>query len=78
MDTIIKAVKHIRPHLYEKKFLIQTGHASLNWLMRVTQPTGHLAQWLETLSEYDCTLLHRKGLEHNNANGLSCQSWSDC
>ena len=78
MVAIIKAVKHFRPHLYGKKFLIRTDHASLSWLMRVKQPTGQLARWLETLSEYDFTLQHRKGLKHNNADGLSRQSCGDC
>ena len=78
MVAIIKAIKHFRPHLYGKKFLVRTDHASLSWLMRVKQPTGQLARWLETLSEYDFTLQHRRGLRHNNADGLSRQSCGDC
>ena len=46
--------------------------------MRVKQPTGQLAQWLEKQSEYDFTPQHRQGLRHNNANGLSQQNCGDC
>ena len=46
--------------------------------MTVTQPIGQLARWLETLSEYNFMLQHRKGLKHNNVDGLSCQRCSDC
>ena len=46
--------------------------------MRVKQPMGQLARWLETLSEYDFTLQHRKGLKHNNADGLSRISCGHC
>jgi len=32
---------------------------------------GQLAQWLEKLQEFDFEILHRKGITHRNADGLS-------
>ena len=76
--AIVKAVKHFRPQLYGRQFTVRTDHASLAWLMKNPAPTGQLACWLETLSEYTFDLIHRKGLKHNNADGLSRQICLDC
>ena len=76
--AIIKAVKPFRPQLYGQQFTVRTDHASLVWLLRNPTPTGQLARWIETLSEYDYTIVHRKGLKHNNADGLSRQQCLHC
>lgn len=76
--AIVKAVKHFRPQLYGRKFIVRTDHASLVWLLRNPSPTNQLARWLETLSEYNFELVHRKGLKHGNADGLSRQYCQDC
>jgi hypothetical protein len=76
--AIVKAVKHFRPYLLGRKCTIRTDHASLVWLLKTTQPNGQLARWLETLSDYDFELVHRKGLKHNNVDGLSRQRCKEC
>ena len=76
--AIVKALKHFRPQLYGRRFEIRTDHASLPWLLRASTPTGQLARWFEVLSEFEFTLKHRKGLKHNNADGLSRQICQDC
>ena len=76
--AIVKALKHFRPQLYGRRFTVRTDHASLVWLLRNPNPTGQLARWIETLSEYDFELIHRKGLKHSNADGLSRQQCLDC
>ena len=76
--AIVKAVNHFRPQLYGRKFEIRTDHASLLWLLRTSVPTGQLARWMETLSEFDFSLTHRSGRKHNNADGLSRQECQDC
>ena len=75
--AIVKALKHFRPYLYGRKFTVRTDHASLAWLIRTPHPTNQLARWLELLSEFDLELVHRKGLKHNNADGLSRQECKD-
>ena len=76
--AIVKALKHFRPHLYGRRFTVRTDHASLAWLIRTPHPTNQLARWLELLSEFNFELIHRKGLKHNNADGLSRQECKDC
>lgn len=76
--AIIKAVKHFRPHLYGREFVVRTDHASLPWLLRTPNPAGQFARWIETLSEFTFRLLHRKGLKHSNADGLSRQVCQEC
>ena len=76
--AIIKAVKHFRPYLYGRKFTVRTDHASLPWLIKNSQPRGQTARWMEILAEFDLELEHRKGLKHNNADGLSRRVCKDC
>ena len=76
--AIINVVKHFRPLLFGREFTIRTDHASLPWLLRMPNPAGQLARWLEILTEYNFQLLHRKGLKHCNADGLSRQVCHDC
>ena len=51
--------------------MIRTDHNSLVWLTRFRHLEGQLACWLETLSQYDFKILHRKGADHQNAGSLS-------
>lgn len=71
--AIVKAVRHFRPQCNGHQFIVRTGHASLVWLLENPAPTGQLAWWLETLSEYNFSVKHWKARKHNNADGLSRQ-----
>ena len=42
------------------------------WLKSFLDPTGMLARWLERLSAFNYTVIHRPGSSHANADGLSC------
>ena len=76
--AIVKALKHFRPHLYGKEFMVRTDHASLAWLLRIPHPTGQLARWIEAMADYKFELVHRKGRVHNNVDGLSRRTCLDC
>ena len=39
-------------------FTVRTDLYSLTWLMRFHEPQGHLARWLEELSQYSMVLKH--------------------
>ena len=54
-----------------RELLLQTDHGSLRWLFGFKDPQGHLARWLESLSQYDFDIQHRPGLKHQNADALS-------
>ena len=70
-------VQHFRPYLYGRAFTIRTDHASLTWLLNFKDPEGQTARWIQSLSEYRLKIVHRAGMQHGNADGLSrrpCQN----
>jgi len=69
--AIVDSLKFFRHYLLGRKFLIRTDHASLKWLMSFRELEGQLARWLERLQQFDFEVIHRKGLSHKNADGLS-------
>nr|XP_006812280.1 PREDICTED: uncharacterized protein LOC102800756 [Saccoglossus kowalevskii] len=52
-------------------FTVRTDHAALKWLLQFKSPEGQIARWLEVLSGYEFTVVHRPGRLHNNADALS-------
>lgn len=69
--AVVRFTRHFRHYLLGRPFLIRTDHGSLTWLMRFKLIGGQLARWLEELSQYDMTIIHRAGKNHCNADGLS-------
>ena len=76
--AVVKAVTHFKPYLYGRKFTVRTDHASLIWLCRRSEPSHQIARWLEILSEFKFTIIHRAGIKHGNADGLSRRPCTDC
>ncbi|UYV64922.1 K02A2.6-like [Cordylochernes scorpioides] len=76
--AIIKAVEHFHKYLYGQNFLIRTDHAALTWLLRMKNPEGQVARWLEKLQQYHFQIKHRPGRKHNNADALSRRPCGDC
>lgn len=77
---VVLSVKHFRPYLYGKEFMLRTDHASLQWLYRRKEPSHQVARWLEILAEFKFQLKHRAGRDHSNADGLSrgCVECKQC
>ena len=69
--AVVNFLRHFRQYLYGRKIIIRTDHASLRWLLNFRDPEGQLARWLQVIGEYDYTIVHRPGLKHSNADGLS-------
>ena len=69
--AVVTFVEHFRYFLYGQHFTIRSDHASLKWLRNFKNIDGLLARWLATLEKYDYTIIHRKGPQHANADGLS-------
>ena len=69
--AVVRFTRQYRHYLLGKPFKIRTDHSSLTWLLRFKNADGQLARWLEELSQYDMTIVHRKGKIHSNADGLS-------
>ena len=69
--AVVEFTQHFRHYLLGRKFILRTYHGSLVWLRNFKEPEGQLARWLERLEEYNFTVVHRKGSQHNNADALS-------
>ena len=69
--AILKAVEHFHHYLYGRKFLLQTDHASLTWLLNFRNPEGQIAWGIQWLQECDFGIRHQKGAIHGNAHSLS-------
>lgn len=76
--AVVKTIKHFRTYLSGRRFTIRTDHGSLPWLLKVKNPVGQVARWIEYLSEYEFCMEHRSGIKHGNADGLSRQLCKDC
>ena len=69
--AVVRFTRQYRHYLLGQRFLIRTDHNSLTWLLRFKNADGQLARWLEELSQFDMAIIHRKGVRHTNADGLS-------
>ena len=68
---ILWAVKHFRPYLYGRKFIIYTDHRPLAWLYSLKEPNSKLTRWRLRLQEYDFEVIYKKGKQNTNADALS-------
>ena len=75
--AVVRAVKHFKPYLYGKDFLLRTDHASLRWLLNFKDPEGQMARWIEALQGFTFTIEHRRGSRHSNADALSRRPCAD-
>ncbi|GBM86407.1 Retrovirus-related Pol polyprotein from transposon 297 [Araneus ventricosus] len=69
--AVMKSIEHFYHYLYGRKFLLQTDHASLRWLLNFREPEGQLARCIQRLQENDFEILQRKGISDGNADALS-------
>ncbi|KAL0162302.1 hypothetical protein M9458_041698, partial [Cirrhinus mrigala] len=79
--AVVEFTTHFRQYLLGRSFTVRTDHSSLQWLIRMREPEGQLARWLEKLGEYDFKVVHCPGRCHENADVLSrrpCRSTCPC
>ena len=76
--AMVSMIKHFRPYLLGREFLLRTDHNCLIWLQRFKEPEGQLAHWLEVLQEYTFEVVHRRGTLHDNADALSRHPCVQC
>ncbi|KAG7297303.1 hypothetical protein JYU34_019262 [Plutella xylostella] len=69
--AIVWAIKHFRPYLYGKKFIIYTDHRPLAWLHSLKEPSSKLTRWRLNLLDYDFDIVYKKGKQNSNADALS-------
>ena len=69
--AVVFFTKYYKQYLLGRKFLIRTDHAALQWLRRTPDPVGQQARWLEQLATFEFDIIHRPGIKHANADGVS-------
>ena len=62
--AIVNFIKHFRPYLIGKQFLVRSDHQPLKWIFKLQDPTGQTARWLELLAAYDFQVNYRPGKKH--------------
>jgi len=74
----VATLQHFRHYLLGAEITLRTDHHSLTWLRMFKRPEGILARWIETLSEFQYSIVHRPGRLHCNADGLSRPICEQC
>ena len=69
--AVVYFVKYFKQYLLGRKFLIRTDHSALQWLRKTPDPVGQQARWLEQLAPFDFEIIHRPGIRHADADGVS-------
>ena len=64
--------------LLAKEFTLRTDHGALIWMLKWRQPEGQVARWIEIMSSFRFTPIHRPGLKHGNADALSRTPCKQC
>lgn len=54
-------IRAFRPYLISRPFQLLTDHRALLWMLTQKAPTGQLARWILSVSEYQFDLVHRAG-----------------
>lgn len=68
---IVWAVKHFRPYLFGRKFIIQSDHRPLVYLFGMTNPSSRLTKFRLALEEYDFVVKYIRGSTNVVADALS-------
>ena len=69
--AVVTFLQHFRPYLLKGPFTLRTDHGALTWIQKFKEPEGQVARWLQKLQEYQFSIIHRPGKQHNNADALS-------
>ena len=69
--AVVWAVRHFRPYLYGKKFIIHTDHRPLVYLFSMIDPSSRLTKFRLALEEYDFEIVYIKGCDNVVADALS-------
>mgnify|MGYP001810788785 CR=1 FL=1 len=54
-------IRAFRPYLISRRFQLLIDHRALLWMLTQKAPTGQLARWILSISEYQFDLVHRAG-----------------
>jgi hypothetical protein len=69
--AVIIAIEKFRPYVEGIKFKVITDHSCLQFLQKMSNPTGRLARWSLKLQQYDYDIEYRKGAHQKVPDALS-------
>ena len=69
--AVVATLDHFKGYVWGPKFVVHTDHAALVWLTNLKNIQGMLARWLAKLQQFHFDIIHRPGVQHGNADGLS-------
>ena len=59
--AVVHCLKSFRPYLLDRTFELRTDNASLQWFLQQRSLSHHQARWLNTISEFKCTVVQIPG-----------------
>lgn len=71
LAALLFSLEKFRSYVQGTRFTVETDHASLLWLTKISNPTGRLARWAIRLSQFSFDIVHRKGSLNVVADALS-------
>jgi len=69
--AIVYGLSQHKQFLLGRHIVIRTDHAALTWLRKTAEVMPQLARWLTFIEQFDYEVVHRPGIRHGNADGLS-------
>ena len=76
--AVVMAVELFKYYPTGRHFTVVTDHASLTWLHNFRKPEGMVARWISRLQPFDFAIVHRPGMHHSHADGLSRRTSRPC
>jgi len=68
--AIVYCVKHFRPYLYGRKFILVTDHKPLLWFKNAQDANMRILRWRLKLAEYDYDVVYKTDKTNVNVDAL--------
>ena len=69
--AVVFCIKKFHAYLYGQKFIVETDHHALCFLMKIKNSNGRLCRWSLVLQGYDFEVKYNAGRNHSDADCLS-------
>ena len=69
--ALVEAIKQFQPYLSHNHFTVYSDNIALKWLQKIKDQNGRLGRWSVKLQGYDFTIIHKAGIQNQNADALS-------
>ena len=69
--AVVFCIKKFHAYLYGQKFIVETDHHALCFLMKIKNSNGRLCRWSLVLQGYDFDVKYNAGRNHSDADCLS-------